>query len=755
MPFLLRRAALLLILAAPILPVRAQQADPARLTLARIYGSPEFRSQGFGPARWLEGGAAYTTVERAGDGAGLDLVRYDTEQGTRSVLVPAARLVPAGQSKPLVLEDYEWSPDGSKLLVYTNSERVWRLNTRGDYWVLDRASGRLTKLGGSEAAPSTLMFAKFSPDGGRVGYVREHDLYVEDLATGTITRLTHDGSRTLINGTFDWVYEEEFNLRDGWRWSPDGRSIAFWQLDASGVRDFYLIRNTDSLYSSIVPVQYPKAGATNSAARVGVVPAAGGAIRWLATGGDLRNTYLARLEWAANSQQVVIQRLNRLQDTLSLLLGDATTGQVRPILTETDSAWVDVVDDMVWMEDGKAFTWVSERDGWNHIYLVSRDGTSVRLLTPGAYDVLGVLSIDTRGGYVYYIASPDRPAQRYLFRARLDGKGKAERLSPADAPGSHGYDVSPNAQWAFHTVSDFGTPPATDLVRLPSHAVVRPLAANEVVRTRVRALARGPVSFERIDVGNGVSLPAWIMKPPGFDSTKRYPVLFYVYGGPGSQTVLDAWGGSRYLWHLMLAQKGYVVASVDNRGTGAMGRSFKKVTYGRLGVVESRDQIAAARAIAAKPWADPSRLGIWGWSYGGFMSLNALFRGADVYRMAIAVAPVTHWTFYDNIYTERYNGLPQQNRAGYDQGSPLSAVSGLKGDLLLVHGSGDDNVHFQNSEALINALVAANKPFQFMEYPNRTHSISGGNTTMHLQELLTRYLDEHLLAPREAVPLTP
>ncbi len=733
--------------------VAAQAPNPAPLTLERIYASAEFRGDFLGPTRWLDDGQAYTTLEPA-NGGGRDLVRYETESGARQVLIATADLIPTGGTRPLSIEDYDWSSDHGRLLIYTNSERVWRRNTRGDYWVLERASGRLTKLGGVEAQPSTLMFAKFSPDGERVGYVREHDLYVEELTTGAITRLTTNGSRTTINGTFDWVYEEELDLRDGWRWSPDGQRIAFWQLDATGIREFDLINTTDSLYSQVVPVQYPKAGETNSAARVGVISASGGPIQWLALKGDPRNNYPARMEWAARSDEVVIQYLNRLQNRLDFLMGDANTGAVRSILVEKDSAWVDVVDDMVWTDGGKAFTWASERDGWNHIYRVSRDGKDIRLLTPGAFDVLNVVSIDTRGGYVYYIASPDNPTERYLFRVRLDGRGSPERLSPA-VSGSHSYVVSPNSQWAFHTFSAFGLPPSTDLVHLPDHRSVRTLVANTALQARVKALHRGPVTFETISLANGTALNAWVMKPADFDSTRRYPVLFYVYGGPGSQTVLDRWGGARYLWHLMLTQKGYVVASVDNRGTGARGRDFKKVVYGHLGVIETEDQAAAARALAERPWVDPSRIGIWGWSYGGFMSLNGLFRAPGTFHMAIAVAPVTHWQYYDNIYTERYNGLPQDNREGYDKGSPLSYVSGMRGDLLLVHGTGDDNVHYQNSEALINALVDANKPFQFMAYPNRTHSISGGMTSLHLQELLTRYLDDHLMRRPQREGLTP
>jgi len=759
-PVLRRLTASLALLATGVAPLAAQQADPSLLTVSRIFGTPEFRPEFFGPARWLDG-SSYTTVENAAAGPGREIVRYDAATGARTVLVTAASLTPAGRPAPLAIEDYSWSGDLRHLLVYTNSKQVWRLNTRGDYWVLDRNSGRLRQLGGF-AKPSTLMYAKFSPDGARVGYVVENDLYVEELATGEVTQLTRDGSRTVINGNFDWVYEEELGLHDGWRWSPDGRRIAYWQLQADRVRDFFLIRNNDSLYSRIEPIQYPKAGEENSAARIGVVAATGGETTWLRFEGDPRNHYLARMEWAASSDELLVQRLNRLQNANQVVLADARTGAVRTLFVDRDSAWVEVVDTqsfppdelgLVWVEGGRYFTFMSERDGWQHAYLVSRDGRESRLLTPGAFDVLDVVGVDARGGWFYYIASPDDPTQRYLWRTRLDGKGKAERISPATAAGSHGYESAPGFRYAFHTFTKFGTPPTTALVELPAHRQLRVLAGNAQLKQRVATLRTGSSEFLKVAGADGVTLNAWLMKPADFDPAKKYPILFMVYGGPGSQRVRDDWLGSDYLWHLMLTQRGYLVACVDNRGTAARGRDFRKVIYRRMGVVETRDQIAAAGEFAKLPFVDASRMGIWGWSYGGFMSLNGLFQGSDVYRMAISVAPVTHWKFYDNIYTERYNGLPQGNAAGYDAGSPLTYVNRLKGDLLLVHGSGDDNVHYQNSEALINALVAANKPFSMMQYPDRNHSISGGMTSVHLRELMTRYLDEKLMgAPR---PLTP
>jgi dipeptidyl-peptidase-4 len=735
----------------------AQVADTtSTLTIERLLGSDEFQPERLGGVRWLEGTAAYTRLEA--DSAvrgGVDLVRYDAASGRREVWVDAARLVPPGDSVPLAVEDYAVAPDRKRLLLFANSRKVWRQNTRGDYWVLDLASWGLRKLGGPEAAPSTLMFAKFSPDGGRVAYVRDHNLFVEELAEGRITQLTRDGSPTVINGTFDWVYEEELNLRDGFRWSPDGRRIAFWQLDASGVHDFDLINDTDSLYSFVIPVQYPKAGTTNSAARAAVVSAAGGEPVWLDIPGDPRQNYIARLEWAASSDEVVLEHLNRAQNTLQLMLGDARTGRTRTVLTERDSAWVDVVNDLRWIDGGKRFTWISERDGWRHLYVVSRDGRSIRLVTPGRFDLHNpasafgeafVVGVDSASGWIYYTASPDNATQLYLYRARLDGKGKQERVTPPNQPGYHSYQISSDGRWAFHSWSAFGGPATVDLIRLPGHTSVRAVVRNQRQRDAVARLQRGPEEFIKLDVGHGLTLDAWIMKPPGFDSTRRYPVVFHVYGEPAGQTVLDQWDGAKYLWHLMLTQMGYVVASVDNRGTPApRGRAFRKAIYGKIGLVNSADQAAAARVIRRWRWVDSTRIGVWGWSGGGSNTLNLMFRYPDLYQTGMSVAPVPDERLYDTIYQERYMGLPQEHPAAYHDGSPLFFADRLRGNLLLVHGSGDDNVHFQGSERLINALVAANRPFQLMVYPNRSHCIcEGEGTSVHLYSLLTQYLVRHL-----------
>jgi dipeptidyl-peptidase-4 len=730
----------------------APAAAQSTLTVERIFSS-EFQPETIGPSRWLDD-STYTVLEPMETG-GSNLVRVDAASGRRTVLISASRFQPTGAVKPLDVEDYGWSDDQKKLMIFTNSARVWRENTRGDFWVLDIASGRLKKLGGRAAKPSTLQFAKFSPDAKRVAYVREHNLYVESLESGAITQLTKDGSAKIINGTFDWVYEEELFMRDGFRWSPDGSHIAYWNLDVNGVRDFLLINNTDSLYSFTIPVQYPKAGTTNSAARIGVVSTNGGSTTWMKIPGDPRNNYLARMDWAANSTQLTIQQLNRRQTQNTMWIAEAASGTVKPLFVERDSAWIDIYDDHVdwgpgpslhWLEDKSAFVYLSERDGWRHAWLVSRDGR-MRLITGGKYDVMKVSKIDTKGGWLYFYASPENATQMYLWRIRIAG-GTPERLTPATQPGTHEYDIGPGAHFAIHTHSSWGTPRVIDLVRLPSHETARVLVDNKQLKTKIDALAKQPIEFTQVDIGNGTRLDAWIMRPANFDSTKKYPVLFYVYGEPWEQTVLDAYGGRRYLWHLMLAQQGYIVASVDNRGTpGPRGRDWRKALRNQMGALRVQDQSAAAKIIGRRPYVDSTRIGVWGWSGGGSSTLLLMFRAPDVYKMGIAVAPVADVRNYDTIYQERYVGLPSTDSAAYYDASPINFAAGLVGDLLVVHGSGDDNVHYQGTEQLINALVGEGKQFSMMEYPNRTHGIfEGEGTTTHLYNLLTTYVKEHLPA---------
>ena len=727
---------------------RSQEAkapDPSLLTLERIYGGGEFSSKE--PSlRWLPNDPAYTALEPSKSASGgRDIVRYEAKSGKRSVLVSAADLVPSLEESPLAIHGYTFSKNLDLALIYTNSKRVWRTNTRGDYWVLDRTNGQLQKLGGF-AKPSSLMFAKLSPGGRLAAYVYERNIYLEDLSSGKVQKLTETPSDSLINGTFDWVYEEELGLRDGFRFSPDGRSIAYWQLDTSGVERFPLINNTDSFYPKVTWIPYPKTGQTNSACRAGVVDLETGETEWIPMPGDPRNHYLARMDWAESSSEILIQQLNREQNTNRVMLYDVKRRTLKTVLTERDKAWVDVHDELHWLDGGKRFTWISEKDGWRHVFLISRDGTKTALATPGEFDVIQLEHVDEKSERLYFIASPENPAQRYLYRVKFDGS-ELERITPASQAGTHSYRISSDGKWAVHAWSDFDSPTKTDLIKLPSHERERHLERNKTLTVKLAKLKKTPSEFFYVDVGGGVKLHGWCLKPPGFDPNKKYPLLIYVYGEPAGQTVTDRWSGTGGLWHRMLAQQGYVVISMDNRGTNApRGREWRKVVYRKIGVLSPKEQAAALEALLEdRPYLDPGRVGIWGWSGGGSSSLQAVFKYPKLYRMAIAVAPVPNQRYYDTIYQERYMGLPSQNVKGFRAGSAINFAHQLEGDLLLIHGTGDDNCHYQTSELLIDELIKHNKQFRMFAYPNRTHAIrEGKNTTIHLRKMMTDFLHEKL-----------
>jgi dipeptidyl-peptidase-4 len=738
------RAGILLLITVSTIPAR--QGSSLDEVLRAIFERNEYRAQTFGPSKWWEEGRRYTTLEpSAAFKDAKDIVAYDTASGTRDVVISAAALKPAGASAPLEIDEYSWSKDRSRLLVFTNSKKVWRDDTRGDYWTLDLGTKKLRRLGG-DSAPSTLMFAKFSPDGSRVGYVRENNIYVEDVGSGAITQLTDDGSATTINGTSDWVYEEELSLRDCFRWSPDGGSIAYWQFDSSGIEMFTLINDTDSLYPTLTRFPYPKVGTTNSAVRIGVVSPKGGATTWMTIPGNPRESYLARMEWLSDSATLMIQRLNRLQNTNEVLLADAKTGTVRSPYRETSRTWLDVVDGVEWLNDSE-FLWISEKDGWRHGIAIKKEGTGERLITRFDGDILSLKGADIPHGWLYFMASPENATQSYLYRSNLDGTGRPLRVTPTDQPGWHTYNVSPDRQWAIHTYSRFDMPPRTELISLPDHHVAKTLTDNPELRAKVASLTESPVQFLRVDIGDGVVLDGYMLKPANFDPNRKYPLVIYVYGEVASQTVLDRWGGNREFFLRAIANEGYVVASVDNRGTPApKGAAWRKVVYGSIGDLSSREQAAAVRAIAAMfPFIDSSRVGIWGWSGGGTNTLNAMFRFPNIYKVGVAVAPEPDQQLYDTIYQERYMGLPKDNAEGYRIGSAINFAEGLQGKLLIIHGSGDDNVHYQGTERLVNRLIELGKPFDLMVYPNRTHAISEGKgTTLHIYSLIGRYFREHL-----------
>ena len=534
------------------------------------------------------------------------------------------------------------------------------------YWLLDLASREFKQLGGN-AAPATMMFAKFSPDGKQVAFVRENNLYVQQLADLKIVPLTTDGSATLINGTSDWVNEEELDLRDGYRWSPDSRAIAFWQFDTTGVPEFTMIDNTSAKYSKTIRFAYPKVGERNSAGRVAVVSLANRNdlnVQWLNVEGNPREHYIARMEWMPDSQQLILQQFNRLQNINRVMIANAKDGETRSVLTETEDTWLENENPVQWLKPGKEFLWISERDGWRHAYRAEVETGKLNCLTPGNFDVIKVEAVDSKNGWLYFAASPDNPTQRYLYRVPTGG-GESQRLTPMNQAGTHTYDIAPNHEVAVHTYSTISQPPVSELIRLSDQKPIRELTTNRVLKENLAKLKLPSTEFLKVDIGHDTLLDAWCIKPKDFDPSKKYPLLFYVYGEPHGQTVKDAWQGQRGLWHLMLAQQGTIVASVDNRGTmSPRGRAWRKCVHRQIGILASQEQAAAARTLLDRwPFVDRTRVGIWGWSGGGSMSLNAIFRHPDLYQTAVAVAPVPNQLLYDTIYQERYMGLPDDNRS--------------------------------------------------------------------------------------------
>ena len=759
-----RLAVIALSVVTPALLSARQAAQPAAPgdMIDRIFKTREFTARPPAPAQWLDGGASYVVVETSPAGQNA-VVKYDSATGAkRDVAISAAQLTPAGASGPLEIEELSWSGDGQRVLVFTKSRRVWRTNSRGDYWLLDRRAGTLKKLGG-DVPEASLMYAQFNADATKVAYVRQNDIYVEDPATGAVTRLTRDGTDLVINGGSDWVNEEELDLHDCFRWSPDGSHIAFWQFDLHGVGNFplmyYLGKDREIVtqipypqtgpYPLIMNVPYPLAGTTNSAVRAGVIDAKGGEVTWMKLPGDPREHYIARLQWA-DARTLLVQQLNRLQNTVSYLLADAASGSAREMWRDRDEAFITIgfggLPEARPIRNGAEFLVTSEKDGWMHAYRISREGRET-LVTPGAMDALSIAGVDEKSGVVYVIASPDNATERYLYRAPFDGHTNPVRVTPRDFAGSNSYTVSPDGRFAFHRFSSFDDPGVRELVTLPVHKPVTMIDDNAALKQKVAALVQPPVEFFKVNAGSGTAVDGYMLKPPAFDPSKRYPVLVYIYGEPAGQTVENRWGGSATLFHRHLASLGYLVVSFDNAGTPApRGRAWRKAIYGAVGVLSSMQQAAALRSLAAaRPYVDLDRVAVWGWSGGGTNTLNLVFRSPDLYKVGMAVAPVPDQRLYDTIYQERYMGLPSTNAEGYQAASVINFAEGLKGSLLIVHGSGDDNVHYQGTELLVNRLIELGKPFDFMTYPDRTHAIAEGQgTSAHVYHLLARYLTSRL-----------
>ncbi len=707
-----------------------------------------------GGINWMPDGFAYTKIKDGG------IVKIEPKTDAESVLIKKEQLTPDG-AKALSMQSYAFSADNSKLLVFANTAKVWRYNTRGDYWVLDIAGGKLTQIGKGRPSQS-LMFAKFSPDGKRVAYVSEHNIYVEELASGNTKKLTNDGTRKLINGTFDWVYEEEFGCRDGFRWSPDGNRIAFWQVDANKIRDYYMLNTTDSNYSKVIPVEYPKVGESPSPVKIGVIDISSGSIRWMAIEGDPQQHYLPRMEWSGPGE-LVVQQLDRKQQESRLMYCNATDGNVHTFWAENDDAWVDMNTGdprgWNWINNKQDFIWVSEKDGWRHIYRISRDGKTETLLTKGNYDIDEIKCIDELHNYIYFTASPNNATQLYLYRIKIESKAslldkvknltqkpkeELEMLSAENLKGTHNYNISPNGKYATHTFSNHNTPPISEWIVLPEN---KPVDAGTSIAAYIKTDHENDVEYLQITTEDNVTLDAWINKPANFNPAKKYPVVMYVYGEPAANTVQDSYGNhTNFLYDGDIRKDGYIQVSIDNRGTPMLKSArWRKSIYRKIGSINVRDlAMGMKKLLADNPYFDKDRVAVWGWSGGGSSTLNLMFQYPEIFKTGISIAAVGNQLNYDNIYQERYMGLPQENRDDFVKGSPIYYAKNLKGNLLYIHGTGDDNVHYSNAEQLLNELIKYNKQFQFMSYPNRTHSISEGEGTwQHLTTLYTTYLREH------------
>lgn len=703
---------------------------------------------GAAQVNWTNDGDSYFKLEEN------QLVTYTLPDHEVKTVISAAQLTPSGNFEPIEVAHFSFSLDQEKVLLFTNTKKVWRLHTKGDYWVFDFKTKTLSQIGKS-LPPSSLMFAKFSPDGNKIAYVSENNLYSEDYPSGEIQPLTTNGTVSLINGTFDWAYEEEFTCRDGFRWSPDSKSIAYWQIDANTIKKFYMVNNTDSIYSQLVPLEYPKVGETPSACRVGVVELSDRKTTWINMPGDAAQHYLVRMEFIPATSQLLIQQLNRKQNQSKLYIADAQNGSAKVIHEESDEAWVDLfqvgntraidyTNSFSFMEDSNSILWTSEKDGWRHLYQVSLEGKPEVLITNGEYDVIDLKHINSKAGYVYYLASPDNATQKYLYRTKLNGKGKNELVSPESLIGTHNYSFSANGKYAEHTFSNHYTPRTKAFITTADH---KALSKGESLVGNIESAAEKPTTeFFTITTADNIEMDGWMVKPTNFDPSKKYPVVFYLYSEPAGTTVKDAYGVSNNrLYNGDMAQDGYIYISLDNRGTPApKGRAWRKSIYRKIGVININDQAMAAKEILKWDYVDPERVAVWGWSGGGSATLNLMFRYPEIYKTGISIAAVANQLTYDNIYQERYMGLPQENREDFIEGSPITYAKNLTGDLLYIHGTGDDNVHYQNAELLINELIKHNKQFQVMPYPNRTHGISEGEGTReHMATLYTNFLKLH------------
>ena len=703
-----------------------------------------------GGLNWMPDGNSFTNLER------YTIVKTELPSLSKTVLFDFDKLLPRDESHPRNVSSYVLSKDLKQVLLKVNTQTQYH-KTTGEVWVYNSGDGKIKQLG-KTLRTDGLMYPKFSPDGSKVAYVYQdksankvvYNLYTEDLKTGKIKQLTFDTRDRSINGTFDWVYSEELFCTDGFRWSPDGTRIAYWNVDASKVRNYLMLNTTDSIYPFTVPVEYPKAGEDPSPTKIGVVDLATAKTQWMKIEGDPRQNYLVKMEWASKSD-LIIQQLSRKQNVSKLYLANAGTGAAKVLWSDTDKAWIDVEATWNtnenagwnWIEGGKAFVWASEKDGWRHLYRIGMDGKE-SLITKGDFDVIKIYLIDEPNNLLYFAATPENATQRYMYCTKLDGSGEPQRVTPADFTGTNDYMLSPNGKWARHNFASHLYFPASEWISLPAHTPVDP--AKGILKNLKEDPFGKQVSFFKVTTEDGITLDGWIAKPKDFDPSKKYPVFFYVYGEPWGCTVFDnsrigrsgQFGGN-------IADMGYLYVSVDCRGSLApRGREWRKSIYRQVGRLNIRDMALGAKEVLKWSYCDTSRVAVHGWSGGGSSTLNLMFQYPEIFKTGIATAAVANQLAYDNAYQERYMGIPAESRADFIAGSPYTYAKNLKGNLLYIHGTGDDNVHYANAEKLFNELIKYNKTFQMMIYPMRSHGIyEGEGTSQHLATTCKKFLLEN------------
>ncbi|WP_138430522.1 S9 family peptidase [Fodinibius saliphilus] len=715
-----------------IQPVQSQQKK--EITFDNVVNGT-FSPSGIQQVNWMQDGQYYTAVERTK--RDIELRKYNILTGDYEVLVTTSDLKVEGRSKPILIQGYQFSADETKILIKTDVERIWRRSTREHYFIYNLKTENTQKL---TQSTKKQQYAKLSPSGDKAAFVQDNNLYLVNLKSGEEKAITTDGKfNHIINGATDWVYEEEFGIARAWYWSPDGEKIAFYRFDESRVKEFFMTDWGD-LYPGLTRFKYPKAGEKNSVVKIGVYDLKQDKTTWMDVGSE-NDQYIPRINWTKDSDLLAIRRMNRLQNKQDLMLADVKSGQTEIIKTETSDAWIDVNDNLKFLKNGEQFIYTSEESGYNHIYLYNMSGERIRQITEGDWEVTNYLGYSEDNGKIYYVSTEESSLERHLYSVNIDGSGK-KKLT--DGTGWNRINMSRDYKYYIETSSAPQSPPQYTLHK-GSGEKVRVLEDNQELEDTLTKYAMPSKEYIEIPLEQA-TLNAYILKPHDFDPKKKYPVLFYVYGGPGSQTVSKRYGGSqRPTWHRYLTEQDYIVVSVDNRGTGARGRDFEKQVYKKLGQYEVQDQIASAKYLIDEyNFIDESRLGIWGWSYGGYMSSLVLAQANDIFSTAIAVAPVTNWKYYDTIYTERFMQTPQMNPEGYKKGSPLTYAGQIKGEYLLVHGTGDDNVHFQNAVEMVDKLIAEDVQFETMYYPNRSHGIYGGNTRNHLFKMLNNFIIDNL-----------